>query len=105
MLCVFYNKKDYCCKEWYKSKSVKPFFPDPLLLLLPLLTSNNIPTGPSAPPTHIFLGTYLRALIPAGLGLKWTKLGSARESAVYCIEFPWPFIGMHHGPRKGSAGG
>lgn len=36
----------------HQYKPIKPFFPQPLLLLLPLLTSNNTPSGPNVPPTH-----------------------------------------------------
>lgn len=36
----------------HQYKPIKPFFPQPLLLLLPLLTSNNIPSRPNVPPTH-----------------------------------------------------
>lgn len=69
-----------------------PFIPCSYNFLFSHLTI--YPLGPGLP-LHIILSTYLCAFRPAGLWLKWTKLGSARESAAYCIEFPSPFIGMN----------
>lgn len=55
MLHAFHHntEKSYCGRWWCKDKPIKLFFPHPLLLLLPLLTSNNIPSRPRAPPHRL----------------------------------------------------
>lgn len=77
---LYHNKKKYCCK-WCKYKSIKPFFPHPLLLLLPLLTSNNIPSWPNVPPTH-----HLPWHIPRCPHTSWLviKMDQARKCQREC---------------------
>lgn len=78
MLCVLYHNKKITAVN---GTNVSPSSPSFLIPHSYSFSSNNIPCLPQVPPTHHLplACTSLHALIPAGLWLKWTTLGSATE--------------------------